>query len=144
LMTPNLLPLSSPNSHCLDNLGFIAPKDCFFLLFRFPKCLLSVRTWWRLFQKCFVRNKINDRENRRCNTNRKIKKLRQCWAHKTKKKKCFYYFAFQSVDWVFVHDDVYSRNVSCAQICGAATKNTSYLSTVFFTTKRFVRTESCG
>jgi hypothetical protein len=31
-----------------------------------------------------------------------------------------------------------------SQICGTATKNTSHLSTVFFTTKRFVRTESCG
>ena len=31
-----------------------------------------------------------------------------------------------------------------SQICGAATKNTSHLSTVFFTTKRFVRAGSCG
>ena len=30
-----------------------------------------------------------------------------------------------------------------SQICGTATKNTSHLSTVFFTTKCFVRTESC-
>jgi hypothetical protein len=33
---------------------------------------------------------------------------------------------------------------SRSKIFGTPTKNTSYLSTVFFTTKRFVRTESCG
>ena len=37
-----------------------------------------------------------------------------------------------------------ATDFTLSKICGTSTKNTSHLSTVIFTTKRFVRAESCG
>ena len=37
-----------------------------------------------------------------------------------------------------------ATNFTLSKICGTPTKNTSHLSTVIFTTKCFVRAESCG
>ena len=47
----------------------------------------------------------------------------------------FFYFLFA---------DHRATDFTLSKICGTATKNSSHLSTVIFTTKRFVRAESCG
>ena len=45
---------------------------------------------------------------------------------------------------LFFLADHRATDFTLSKICGTPTKNTSHLSTVIFTTKRFVRVESCG
>ena len=46
--------------------------------------------------------------------------------------------------FLFFLADHRATDFTLSKICGTATKNSSHLSTVIFTTKRFVRAESCG
>jgi hypothetical protein len=46
--------------------------------------------------------------------------------------------------YLFFLVDHRATDFTLSKICGTPTKNTSHLSTVIFTAKRFVRAESCG
>jgi hypothetical protein len=46
--------------------------------------------------------------------------------------------------YLFFLADHRATGFTLSKICGTPTKNTSHLSTAIFTTKRFVRAESCG
>jgi hypothetical protein len=58
--------------------------------------------------------------------------------------RCLFSWGTVALYGLFFLADHRATDFILSKICGTPTKNTSHLSTVIFTIKHFVRTESCG